>query len=217
LFQGESKAINAIFEKIKQVAKVHSTVLVLGETGTGKELVARAIHDLSSRKEHPTITVNCAALPATLVEAELFGREKGAHTGATTRQAGRFETADRSTIFLDEIGDLPFDLQVKVLRVLQEGQFERLGSSKTIKVNVRLIGATNRDLEKAVDEGRSRRDLYYRLNVFPIRVPALRERLEDTFRMDTNYLYLWQWLMDCIGRWDSLSISIRATICYHIR
>ena len=154
-------------------------MLILGETGTGKELLTRAIHDLSPRKGRPLVKVNCAALPSTLVESELFGREKGAYTGALSRQTGRFEVADGSTIFLDEICELPLELQVKLLRVLQDGQFERLGSSKTIEVDVRVIAATNRDIEKAVREGNFREDLFYRLNVFPITVPPLRERRED--------------------------------------
>jgi len=176
---GESDIIKEVLRKIEEVANTNSTVLVLGETGTGKELVARSIHNLSSRKSHAMITVNCVALPATLVESELFGREKGAYTGALSKQVGRFEIADGSTIFLDEIGELPLELQVKLLRVLQEGQFERLGSSKTINVDVRVIASTNRDLSKAIQDGKFREDLYYRLNVFPIRVPPLRERSED--------------------------------------
>jgi formate hydrogenlyase transcriptional activator len=176
---GESDAMLGVLNAIEEVAETDATVLIFGETGTGKELVARAIHNMSKRKNRSMVTVNCAALPATLIESELFGREKGAYTGAMTKQAGRFETADGSTLFLDEIGDLPMELQAKLLRVLQDGQFERLGSSKTIRVDVRLITATNRNLEKAVREGNFREDLYYRLNVFPIKVPPLRERPED--------------------------------------
>jgi len=176
---GQSVAIRKVLLQVEQVAATDSTVLVLGETGTGKELVARAIHSLSGRKDHAMIKLNCAALPPTLIEAELFGREKGAYTGALTTQIGRFEAANGSTIFLDEIGELPLELQTKLLRVLQEGQFERLGSSTPISVNVRVIAATNRDLSRAVAEGRFREDLYYRLNVFPISVPPLRERVED--------------------------------------
>jgi PAS domain S-box-containing protein len=176
---GQSEAIRGALAEAEQVAKSDSTVLLLGETGTGKELVARAIHRLSARSAKPLVTVNCAALPPTLIESELFGREKGAYTGALSRQAGRFEVADGSTIFLDEIGDLPHELQVKLLRVLETGEFERLGSSKTLTVDVRVIAATNRDLQTAVEDGRFREDLYYRLNVFPITVPPLRDRRDD--------------------------------------
>lgn len=176
---GQSAAIRKVLRQMQQVAHTDSTVLLLGETGTGKELLARAVHNLSGRRERSMIKVNCAALPATLIEAELFGYEKGAYTGAATRQIGRFEAANGSTIFLDEIGELPLDLQAKLLRVLQEGQFERLGSTRPIEVDTRVIAATNRDLAREVKEGRFREDLYYRLNVFPISVPPLRERRED--------------------------------------
>lgn len=176
---GESEAVRNVLLQARQVAGTGSTVLILGETGTGKELLARAIHNRSARRERPMIKLNCAALPATLIEAELFGREKGAYTGATTRQIGRFEAANGSTIFLDEIGELPLELQSKLLRVLQEGQFERLGSNDPVTVDVRVIAATNRDLAQFVKDGRFREDLYYRLNVFPIALPPLRERKED--------------------------------------
>jgi len=176
---GQSPAIRKALQQVEQVAATDSTVLILGETGTGKELMARAIHNLSSRKTRAMIKLNCAALPATLIESELFGREKGAYTGATSTQIGRFEAANGSTIFLDEIGELPLELQSKLLRVLQESQFERLGSTKPINVDVRVIAATNRNLAQEVKEGRFREDLYYRLNVFPIAVPPLRERRED--------------------------------------
>jgi formate hydrogenlyase transcriptional activator len=169
----------SVVEEIKQVAQTSSTVLLLGETGSGKEVLAQAIHDSSAQKDRAMIKVNCAALPASLIESELFGREKGAFTGALARQPGRFEIADGSTIFLDEVGELPLELQPKLLRVLQEGEFERLGGSKTIKVDARVIAATNRPLEQAVREGRFRQDLFYRLDVFPIEVPPLRERPED--------------------------------------
>ena len=176
---GRSAAMKKVLAQVEQVAGTEATVLLQGETGTGKELLARTIHNLSNRKERPLITINCAALPPTLIEAELFGRERGAYTGAMTRMAGRFEVADRSTLFLDEIGELSLDLQVKLLRVLEEGRFERLGSTKSLQVNVRIIAATNRDLAQEVAAGRFRRDLFYRLNVFPISIPPLRERSED--------------------------------------
>ncbi len=175
----QSEVFKEVLGHIEQVASTNATVLILGETGTGKELVARAIHSLSTRHEHPLVKVNCAALPANLIESELFGHEKGAFTGALSRKIGRFELADGATIFLDEIGDLTLDLQVKLLRVLQEGEFERLGNPKTIKVDVRVIAATNRNLEQAIANGTFREDLFYRLNVFPLRIPPLRERKED--------------------------------------
>jgi formate hydrogenlyase transcriptional activator len=176
---GQSHAIRNVLKQVEQVAVTDTVVLIQGETGTGKELLARTIHDLSSRKARPMVKINCAALPATLIESELFGREKGAYTGALSREVGRFELADKSTIFLDEIGELPTELQVKLLRVLQEGEFERLGSPRTLRVDVRVIAATNRDLSVAVAEGKFREDLFYRLSVFPIYVPPLRERRED--------------------------------------
>ncbi len=176
---GESESIRKILMKVEQVAQTEATVLIQGETGTGKEIFARAIHRLSDRKDRPLITVNCASLPPTLIESELFGREKGAYTGALTRMAGRFEAADGATIFLDEIGELPAEIQSKLLRILEAGQFERLGSTKTLHVDVRIIAATNRDLTKEVEKGRFRSDLFYRLNVFPITIPPLRERPDD--------------------------------------
>jgi transcriptional regulator with GAF, ATPase, and Fis domain len=176
---GRSRAIQQALSQVEQVAPTDSSVLIRGETGTGKELIAQAIHRLSPRQGHLMVKVNCAALPSALVESELFGREKGAFTGALTRQIGRFEVADGSTLFLDEISELSLEVQAKLLRVLQEGQFERLGSPKTIQVNVRVIAATNRDLTEDLRAGRLREDLYYRLNVFPIGVPPLRERAED--------------------------------------
>jgi DNA-binding NtrC family response regulator len=176
---GRSPAFQKVLREIERVAAGNSTVLIQGQTGAGKELVARAIHRQSARKDQTMVRVNCAALPGTLIEAELFGREKGAYTGALTQQLGRFETADRSTLFLDEVGELPLELQPKLLRALEEGEFERLGSSKVHHCDVRVIAATNRNLERAVREGRFRQDLFYRLNVFPIHVPALRDRRED--------------------------------------
>ena len=176
---GNSEAIRRVLMQLEQVAGTESTVLVQGETGTGKELVANAIHGLSPRKDRLMIKINCGALPPTLIESELFGREKGAFTGALSKQLGRFELADASTIFLDEIDSLPMDLQPKMLRVLESGEFERLGGPRTVKVNVRIISATNRDLARLVSEGGFREDLYYRLNVFHIIVPPLRERQED--------------------------------------
>ncbi|MFC1572297.1 sigma 54-interacting transcriptional regulator, partial [Candidatus Eisenbacteria bacterium] len=176
---GESAALQAVLQKIQQVAATDASVLITGETGTGKGLVARAIHNLSSRSDRPLVGINCSALPGSLIETELFGHEKGAFTGALGKKIGRFELADGGTVFLDEIGDLAPDLQVKLLRVLQEGEFERIGSTKTIQVDVRVIAATNRNLKDAIAADRFRSDLFYRLNVFPIVVPPLRERLED--------------------------------------
>ena len=178
-FVGKSVSIRLMFQKLKIVAPTDSTVLIQGETGTGKELVGEAIHHLSSRQKRPFIKVNCSAIPATLVESELFGHEKGAFTGAISQRIGRFEMAHNGTLFLDEIGDIPLELQPKLLRVLQEQEFERIGSSHTIRVNVRVIAATNRDLSKMVEEKQFRSDLYYRLNVFPLILPPLRERGED--------------------------------------
>ncbi len=176
---GGSTSLKKVLKNVGRVAPTDSTVLITGETGTGKELIARAIHNLSPRKDRPLVKVNCAAIPAGLIESELFGHEKGAFTGALTKKTGRFELADRGTIFLDEIGELPLDLQSKLLRVLQEGEFERVGGTQTFKVNVRVIAATNRDLEQQSKTGHYRPDLYYRLNVFPIHLPALREREGD--------------------------------------
>jgi transcriptional regulator with GAF, ATPase, and Fis domain len=176
---GQSPAIAYVFFRIDQVAPQDTTVLLLGETGSGKGMVARAIHQRSSRKDRAMITVNCTALPANLIESELFGREKGAFTGAHARQMGRFELANGGTIFLDEIGEMPLELQVKLLRVIQDGEFERLGSPRTTKVDVRIIAASNRNLEEEIKAGRFREDLFYRLSVFPITIPPLRKRCED--------------------------------------
>ncbi len=176
---GDSRALKLVLKEVQTVATTDSTVLVLGETGSGKELVARALHNLSDRRERTFVKINCAAIPTGLLESELFGHEKGAFTGAIATKIGRFELADRGTLFLDEVGEIPLELQVKLLRVLQEQEFERLGSTRTMRVNVRLVAATNRDLGQMVEEQRFRSDLYYRLKVFPITVPSLRDRAED--------------------------------------
>jgi formate hydrogenlyase transcriptional activator len=176
---GASRAIASVFQDIDVVAPTDSTVLIQGETGTGKELFARAIHESSSRRKGPLVTLNCAAIPCGLLESELFGHEKGAFTGAVTQRLGRFEMANQGTIFLDEIGEIALDLQVKLLRVLQEQEFERLGSGRTTRVNVRVVAATNRNLQEMVEAGQFRSHLYYRLNVFPISLPPLRDRRED--------------------------------------
>jgi len=176
---GNCEALEQVFFKVEQVAPQDTTVLLLGETGTGKGAMARAIHVRSARRTKTLVTVDCTALPANLIESELFGRERGAFTGADARQMGRFELADRGTIFLDEIGEMPLELQAKLLRVIQDGEFERLGNPRTMKVNVRIIAATNRDLQEEIRKGRFRQDLFYRLNVFPIVVPPLRQRRED--------------------------------------
>jgi formate hydrogenlyase transcriptional activator len=184
----KSAAMKQVLAMVEQVAPTDSTVLLTGETGTGKEVIARKIHDLSNRKGRPLVTVNCASLPPTLIESELFGREKGAFTGAMSRMVGRFEVAHGSTILLDEIGDLPLELQTKLLRVLEEGCFERLGSTKPIQVDVRVIAASNRDLEHEIQAGKFRKDLYYRLSVFPISIPPLRERPDDIPLLVWNFI-----------------------------
>ena len=176
---GQSEALQYVLHRVEMVAPQDSTVILLGETGTGKELIARALHQLSPRSKRPLVKVNCAALPAELIESELFGREKGAFTGATTTQVGRFELANKSTLFLDEIGELPLELQAKLLRVLESGEFERLGSPRALHSDARIITATNRDLEEEVRKKRFREDLWYRLKIFPITIPPLRDRIED--------------------------------------
>lgn len=211
---GRSATLMRVLGDVKEVAPTDATVLILGETGTGKELIARAIHAASRRQHKPLIKVNCAAIPATLIESEFFGHEQGAFTGATKKRDGRFALAHGGTIFLDEVGELPLDLQSKLLRVLQEGEFEPVGSSQTRKINVRVIAATNRDLEKFVAEGKFREDLYYRLNVFPIRMPPLRERREDIGMLATA---LAQKFAQRMGRWlEPLSKDcLRRLHAYH--
>ena len=212
-FVGDSKAIKAALKQVGQVAPTEATVLIQGETGTGKELLAHALHDQSSRRDRLMITVNCAALPPTLIESELFGREKGAFTGALSKQIGRFELADGSTIFLDEIDALPLELQAKLLRVLESGEFERLGNPRTVKVDVRIISATNRDLAELVSAGSFRQDMYYRLNIFQITVPPLRERREDIVPLVWSFVQEFSKSMD--KRIESISPkSVQAMHAY---
>lgn len=185
---GDSPALKAALHLVSIVSSTDSSVLIMGETGTGKELIARAIHNLSCRRKQTLVKLNCAAIPLGLLESELFGHEKGAFTGAITQKLGRFELAHKGTLFLDEVGDIPLELQAKLLRVLQEQEFERLGSTKTLNVDVRLVAATHRNLPAMVKEGTFREDLYYRLNVFPIRIPALRQRTEDIPKLARHFM-----------------------------
>jgi len=194
---GDSKKMTKVYQLIEQVAKSNATVLIQGETGTGKELVAQGIHDLSERRDKVIVKVNCAALPVQLCESELFGHERGSFTGALDRRIGKFELANSGTLFLDEIGDMPAEMQVKLLRALQEREIERLGGNRVIKVDVRVIAATNKDLWEEVQEGRFRRDLYYRLNVFPIVLPPVRERKEDIPALVDHFI---RRLSVCIGK-----------------
>jgi formate hydrogenlyase transcriptional activator len=189
---GQSPALRSVLRKVHQVSPVETTVLLMGETGTGKELIARAIHEASPRRSRPLIKINCGAIPSGLIESELFGHEKGSFTGAYQQRIGRFELADKGTLFMDEVGELPLETQVKLLRVLQEQEFERVGSTKPMRADVRLISATNRDVEKEVAEGRFRADLFYRLNVFPIRIPPLRERPDDIPLLVDHFLAQFQ-------------------------
>ena len=210
---GRSSALRMVLREIRMVAPTDSTVLIYGETGTGKELIARAIHELSSRRKNALVKLNCAAIPTGLLESELFGHERGAFTGAIGQRIGRFEVANHGTAFLDEIGEIPLELQPKLLRVLQEREFERLGSTRTLRTDARLIAATNRDLAAMVEEQRFRSDLFYRLNVFPIRVPPLRERREDI------PLLVWHFARHFAGRmkreYESISPETMRALCEH--
>jgi formate hydrogenlyase transcriptional activator len=210
---GNSAALESVLDQVEQVAPTGSTVLIEGETGTGKELIAHAIHNASQRYGHAFIKLNCAAIPLDLLESELFGHEKGAFTGAIAQKIGRFEMADKGTLFLDEVGDIPPALQPKLLRVLQEQEFERLGNGRTHKVDVRLVAATNRNLGKMVARGQFRSDLYYRLNVFPILLPSLRERREDIPALVTHFLKIFSRRMG--KRIDSIPSEMMAAFQYH--
>jgi transcriptional regulator with GAF, ATPase, and Fis domain len=210
---GNSAALESVLDQVEQVAPTDSTVLIEGETGTGKELIAHAIHNASHRCGRAFIKLNCAAIPLDLLESELFGHEKGAFTGAIAQKIGRFEMADKGTLFLDEVGDIPSALQPKLLRVLQEQEFERLGSGRTHKVDVRLVAATNRDLLKMIARGQFRSDLYYRLNVFPILLPALRERREDIPALVTHFVKLFSRRMG--KQVDSIPPEIMAAFQWH--
>jgi formate hydrogenlyase transcriptional activator len=211
---GNSPALEAVLEQVERVAPTNSTVLIQGETGTGKELIAHAVHNLSSRCGRPFVRLNCAAIPLDLLESELFGHERGAFTGAIAQKIGRFEMADKGTLFLDEIGDIPPALQPKLLRVLQEQEFERLGSTRTHRVDVRLVAATNRDLTEMANRGEFRSDLYYRLNVFPLLLPPLRERSEDIPALVTHFVEVFGRRMG--KQIDSIPPeTVDALSCYH--
>jgi formate hydrogenlyase transcriptional activator len=210
---GASGALREVLDLVRTVAPTNSTALIEGETGTGKELIARAIYEHSTRRDRPFVKLNCAAIPLGLLESELFGHERGAFTGAVTRKVGRFETADSGTLFLDEIGDVPLELQPKLLRVLQEGDFERLGSTETLRVNVRLVAATNRDLAELVSKERFRSDLYYRLNVFPIPIPPLRDRLEDIPLLVMHFVMRFAGQMD--KQIDEVPIEVMQALLSH--
>ena len=210
---GESGALRSVLQKVQMVASTDSTVLICGETGTGKELIARALHNLSPRRTYPFVKLNCAAIPAGVLESELFGHEKGAFTGAIAQRIGRFEMANHGTLFLDEIGELPLELQPKLLHVLQEQSFERLGSSRTIQTNARLIAATNRDLEAMVGRKEFRLDLFYRLNVFPIEMPPLRERTEDIPLLVRSFVQ--RFANRANKKVETISSSLMDALCRH--
>ena len=210
---GSSPALTAVLNQVEVVAPTESTVLILGETGTGKELIARAIHNVSSRSNRPFIKLNCAAIPSGLLESELFGHERGAFTGAVAQKTGRFELANGGTLFLDEVGDIPPEVQPKLLRVLQEQEFERLGSTRTIRVDVRLVAATNRDLAQMTREKQFREDLYFRLNVFPLRIPPLRERAEDIPLLVRHYVGKYAQRMN--KRIETIPEEAMAAFCRH--